>query len=212
MKRIQDSGFRIGGERRSFLPRRAGAPQSSIPHSQFRLGGFTLVEILVAIGLSSLVFLMLGSMSVLLLRAQRQALLDVRVIDSARFATESLARTLRTVSSSSITVVSPTEFTVSHDGRAGGLGCPTAPCVIRYRITPYGGNNVLEEVDGSAPALPLTSTALNVEMFRSTFIGRGTGDGQQPRAVITLRLRDPDGPPASAVVLETTVSLRVLEF
>lgn len=186
--------------------------RSSLLAPRSSYGGFTLVEILVAIGLSSLVFLMLGSMSVLLLRAQRQALLDVRVIDSARFATESLARTLRTVPPASITVVSSTEFVAQHEGRSGGLGCPTSPCTIRYQLATYGSNLVIEEIDGSAPALPLTSTALNVELFRVSFLGLGTGDGQQPRAVITLRLRDPDGPPASALILETTVSLRVLEF
>lgn len=190
--------------------------------------GFTLIEVLISLGVAVMLFISLSGLSAVLMRTQRGALRDVRVLDNTRYAIESIARTLRTVNSIDITPQgnSPTNgsssLVVSHRGRIGGLGCPTEPCAIQYSLTSAaacgGGpstSNVLCEQDGSALPLPLIPPSMCVQNFDIFLAGRAAGDNQQSRATITLTVRDGSCALSSSSVpltLTTTVSLRGLDI
>lgn len=183
-------------------------------------GGFTLIEAVVAAGVFAVAFTMIAASFTMALRVQRRSLENVRVIESARLAVESIAKVLRTTNPEDIG--SPPgsggsfeqNFRLEHRGKVGGKGCPIAPCTIQYRLP--GGSGTLTESYGTSSDVPLTSAAVFVEDFGIRMegwsgVGGSPPDGQQPRATVKLVVRDRKSPSAQPLVVQTTVSLRILE-
>lgn len=178
-----------------------------------RKNGFTAMEAVVAIGVFSLAFIIISGAFVFLLRSQKADIRDARLIDSSRFAIETMARTLRTVNPASIS--SPagntsgvSSITFSTNTHGGSLGCPSSPCVITYSLS----SGKLYERDGAMapPGLPLTSSVVYVNSFTVKLFNRGK-DQKQPKAVLILKLRPADSTIAPDLTLETSVSFRQLE-
>lgn len=186
--------------------------------------GFTLIELLVAGGLFAMIIVALSGAFTLVLRAQRQAVADREVVDTTRSAMESMTRAIRTVREEDI--LNPpldssdeensniTTLSFIHNGKVGGLGCPSAPCEVVY----FAKDGVLYELQRPAGseggrAFPLTTQAVRVELFRVIITGRGD-DNRQPRVTVVLDIRDarPNASQASLLPLTTTVSLRPPEL
>jgi Tfp pilus assembly protein PilV len=184
--------------------------------------GLSIVEVVVAVSIFSVLVLVMGSTVLSIARLQQQALRDARVVDNARYAIETMARTLRTVSSSDITVPSGnterggvSSITFTHRGKVGGVGCPdpTQPCTITYGYD--AGRHAIVERDtqggNTSGDLLLTTATVAVSRFAVFLSGRAPSDCRQPRVTILLEVRDPSGSRPS-IPLQTTVSLRSVDF
>lgn len=210
-----------------FRFRRTSYSPFAIRHSA--RNGLTLMELVVAAGIFSIMAIVLTGATAAILRAQREVVRDVRVVDSTRTAIDSITRTLRTVNEEDI-IDPPSDtnplldppirsITFLHYGRIQRLGCPqTPPCEVVYSIN----NNTLYETDripGVSDGLtfPLTGETVEVRDFRVIFRGRGPASGspcdnEQPRATIILQTRDKKSSANHDIALATTVTLRPLEF
>lgn len=204
-------------------------------HSRKHTFGFSLIELLIAGAVFSMVFLGTSMVFVNALRAQRESLADIRVIDNTRSAIESMARTIRTVNEYDIldppavpeadandTTGTRSSISFIHNGKVGGLGCPTAPCEITYLLDPI--SNRLYEVNRTPPGsgaggpppvteevFPLTAEGVTVQEFDVIVRGRGNCDNEPPRVTLALRII-PTGSPEKILPLTTTVTLRPLEI
>lgn len=196
-----------------------------------RSGGFTLIEILVAGSVFAMIFIGATSVFLFVLRAQRETLQDVRVVDSARSAMEEMSRTIRTVNERDIldppadtnsNPASPNQrIAFLHNAKTGGVGCPSAPCEIVYHFD--AASRTLYETSRPAPpstdsgiTVPLTSSNVEAANFGVILRGRGpaTGgpcDNAQPRVTLILHVRE-RGSIDTPLRLATTVSLRPLEI
>lgn len=179
-----------------------------IPHITKLCGGFTLVELLVALGLFSVVILISMGGFVRALRTERQLSAFALVNSNMSLLLEQMAREIRTganfcVNGNFCGSSSVLSFTNAR-------GEPVAYCFD-------GGDQAIERVVGGGPCgtgQGQKVTARNVAVQYLTFIvsGNQSNDGY-PSRITVLTGAAPQDPSASSytVNLQTTVSARVLD-
>ncbi len=154
-------------------------------------GGFTLIEMLVAIGIFVLVITLVSTIYVGAIGNQRRAFGLQDVLESSRFTLEAMARAIR---QSNITTATQTLLTLNHPSKGA----------VTYSLAGgrlYEGSN------------PITSQDVTVEDLRFLVSGLGAGDGLQPRVTIVMRVRSNATRAAEQkfVNVQTTVTPRNLE-
>ncbi len=165
--------------------------------------GFTVVELLVAIGLFSVVASIAMGGLVAAMRTQRQIAALIAAQNNVSFALEQIARDVRTGS----------EFCVSPN---------TSPCPPgELDFTNAMGQAVVYRVSagkiekGVADAFqPITGDNASVQYLSFELIGNSEGDGYPPRITITVGISSPTSTGGiSSIVsrIQTTVSARQLD-
>lgn len=163
-----------------------------------KTGGFTLLELIVAIGVFSAVISASTGIFISTLVAQRKAISLQNVQDNIRFATESMAKEIRTGENFSVNGETQLNFT-----NAAGAS-------IVYLLS---AGRIEKSADGGATFLPITADNIEVASLKFYLTGEAEGDGLQPKITITAKTRSKNVKIAeqSEMNLETTVSIREIQ-
>lgn len=161
--------------------------------------GFTLIELIVAFFVFSVLAVLAGGSFVAALNMQRRALNIKRVEENGRFILEMMARELR----------------VANPINTGNSSCPGSSALnfqhpvnglVDYSLL---GTEIRRTVSGGYSII----SNPDVEVTRLNFCvsGNSAGDDRQPRVTIILGLKTPgSGSDAATLDLQTTVSQRGL--
>ena len=180
--------------------------------------GFTLIEMLIALAIFSIIMVISVGSLISLINANHKAQTLKTVVNNLHFALENMSRSIRTgynyhCGSGSVTIAK---------------NCPTVPSselVFKAR----DGDYVLYVLDGGSikrsknkdPLLllddsqfiPITAPEINVEALSFYVDGAGQGDAKQPRVLILGRVTMlGKGKVLSTATIETLVSQRLLDI
>jgi type II secretory pathway pseudopilin PulG len=158
-------------------------------------GGFTLVELVVAVGIFSLVTLVLAGAFVATFRSQRSAFAFLHMQNNVRHALEVMSREMRTGTGFVLPASNHIRF-IDDRNRT-----------IEYCLHE---NMIRKTIDhGPCPlnSLEVTAAGVRVENLQFVLTGAAADDGQQPR--ITILLRIVSG--GISADLQTTITQRQLD-
>jgi prepilin-type N-terminal cleavage/methylation domain-containing protein len=186
--------------------------------------GFTLVEVLVAVALFTIVVTTAVSALLIILDANRKAQNISNTINNAFFTFETMARLMRTGVN-------------YHCGGSGSLDepndCPNGDSEVYFTddrgqfvhvwLDVSGGvGTIMQEVDDDGaqngisfgPEYPLTSDDFDVETLLFHVTGSDiSGDTEQPKTTITFHgISKPGTPESSELKLQTTVTQRMIDL
>ena len=161
--------------------------------------GFTLVEILVAVLIFSIVAVVFSSTFISSSKLQKRAFNIQQVEENASYILESMAKEIRV-------------------SRVSGpdTNCPSLPASTLSITHPVNGNIVYSlqgvSVQRTVGAIATTISSNTVEFTRLQFCISGTaiGDGKQPRVTILASMRSKSTLQRSSMDIQTAVSQRFL--
>jgi prepilin-type N-terminal cleavage/methylation domain-containing protein len=143
-----------------------------------RTGGYTLIELIVAVGLFAIVMLLASGAYLMMISLNRHAQGIATGINNLSFAVETMTRSIRTGSLYS----------------CGGLGdCPGGASSFSFMDTngltvsySLADSAIQETIDGSARTLTDPSVTVSSLTFYVVGTGKPPGDYQQPRVTATM--------------------------
>lgn len=157
--------------------------------------GLTLIELIVAIGIFSLVVIMIFGIFSLAIISQRRIIALRNVQDNIRFTIESMAREIRTGKN----------FTSG----AGSLSFNNAKGeAVIYRLN---SGIVEKSSDGGTNYSNVTGSEARVYYLRFYLVGQTAGDGLQPRVTITIGATSQVGNQSANLQVQTTISERFIQ-
>lgn len=170
-------------------------PKRGVGKSKFN-EGFTIVELLVAVAVFSIVVMVVSGVFVSSVGSQRKNINNQEVLDNARFVLEAVGRSVR---QSDITTADGTGSTLVVNHPIKGA--------ITYSLDDTAGQ-VLENGVG------LSAGSVFVERLTFVVGGSAATDLLQPRVSISLGIRNKNQKPGSdtTVNLQTTVTPRNLQI
>lgn len=160
--------------------------------------GFTLIELIVAVFVFSILVFMAGGTFVGALAVQKRALNIKKAEENAKFILELMAREIR----------------VANPITTADTGCPGVSSfsfrhpvngTIEYFLS---GSQVHRRVNGIDTVI--SSPDADVSRLSFCVSGNGSNDDRQPRVTVILGLKAVNAAEADAFDLQTTVSQRVL--
>ncbi len=160
------------------------------------MAGFTLIELVVAIGIFGLVVIMAVSIFVIALVSQRRIISLRNIEDNGRFALESMAREIRTGK--------------NFGGGSNSLSFTNAKGEsIIYQLN----NKTIEKSsDGGANYSAVTGPEVEVDYLNFYLLGQAPGDGLEPRVTITIGFTSQVGSQVSNTKIQNTISERFLQL
>ncbi len=190
-------------------------PQTSNPR------GFTLIEVIVGMGIFVIIIAVVLAVFLASVRASRKSIQNQNVTDNGRFVLEKISRAVRqsTIRSSS----SPSRLDLCH-ATVGytSLPCPCTASGLRCLEYTFDSvrSRILEtsgDASGNAVTAPITSNNVAVNSLIFSYPGGLVrGDIQQPRAVISLFIKEAltaTKPEEKAEIrLQTTITPRRLDL
>lgn len=163
--------------------------------------GFTLLEMIVALGVFSIVILTTSSGFLSLLNAERKAAAKIEIEDNLRFALEVMAKEIRTGRNYTDPGIQPiSDFSFVNANNE----------MITYRLSAQERIiKVIAREEAATEILPLSSEHIKVENLGFWVRGAGVGgaDGQ-PMVTITITAKTLGQKITSEFNLQTTVSQR----
>ena len=169
--------------------------------------GYTLLELIVSIGLFSIVMLVVTSAYLALISMDREARATNELVANLSFATESMMRNIRT-------------------GTAYSCGSGNGSCTqfsfldsqgqsMTYRLK---SNNTIGQCSGGstcvdASAIPLTDTRITIQALTFYVRGVGTSDVQQPQVTVTIKgTMATDAGKTTSFNIESSATQRLIEL
>jgi prepilin-type N-terminal cleavage/methylation domain-containing protein len=171
-----DWGVRTDNRERHSLP--MSMPDFQFPISNVQKSrGYTLIELIVAVGLFAMVMLLASGAYLLMIGINRQTQGIASGVDNLSYAIETMARTIRTGSA----------YT------CGGLGdCPNGASQFSFTnanretvVYDLSSAAIQETIGGGTPNI-LTDPAVTVSSLMFYVIGTTKNDGQQPHVTIVI--------------------------
>jgi len=161
--------------------------------------GFTLIEMIVAVSLFTMVsFVAIGSL-ITIADANRKVNSLRTTMDNVNFAIESMSRDIRTGTGYSVTGDNKKISFTDQNGAS-----------VQYRYN-VGQSTIQVKKDGSN-FKDITSPEIKIESAKFYVAGAGSGDGIQPRVIIIVKgVAGIKGKTISTFNLQTTVSQRKLD-
>lgn len=168
--------------------------------------GFTLIEMIVAVAVFTLVTSAASGLFISSLRAQRQSLASQSLLDQTSYLMEYMSRTLRMAKKELSAPACLSSNGLNYEKTRGGKG-------IKF-VNYYGvcqeffwddSAYQLKEVKGGGAEDFLTSNELKVVLFNIKLAGESQDDDDQPRVTIFL---DIEGKERSKIKIQTTISQR----
>jgi len=191
MRNIDISKYRSRG----FTPYEAEARCGS---SRLR-SGFTLVELIVAVFIFSILVFVAGGSFIGSLSMQRRALNAKKVEENGRYILESMSREIRVanpITSANSACPGPSMLTFQHPVN-GPIDYFLSGSQIHRR---YNGNDTI-----------ISNPDISVSRLNFCISGNFAGDDRQPRVTIILGLTETTGTTQlDSIDLQTTISQRVL--
>ncbi len=163
--------------------------------------GFTLIELMVAMSIFSIVMVMSMTSVFTIISVNRKAQSLSSVIDNLNFAVESMTRTIKTNTEYAIDTDAVT--VKNDDGES-----------LRYsRIVDADGKGRIMLRRGSAAAIPITAPEVDVDTFRTVQLyNDGPTDCEQPMLAIVIRGTATVGEEETEFSLQTVISQRDLRI
>ena len=202
------------------LPRRqAGETPASPAGGRNPKLGFTLIELIVGMGIFVVAVVGLSTLFVGVLRVQRQAFVESLVVDNARYAMDEMTRAIRVSDIEHIADNSP-QVSIVLDKQPmveDAFGCQNVPdCAVGYF---YTSDKRVEERRGDGITLwsfdlAGDASVVRADSFQVTARGcaatdaLGNPENVQPRVTLTLITSPRQASGAQPLNLQTTVSLR----
>lgn len=157
--------------------------------------GLTMIELIVAIGIFSLVIGMAFSTFVLALASQRRIIALRNTEDNVRFTIEAMAREIKTGK--------------NFNGGGSSVSFTNAKGeAVIYRLN----NNVVEKSsDGGINYSAVTGAEATVNYLNFYLMGQATGDMLEPRVTITIGITASVGNQTANLKAQTTISERLLQ-
>ncbi len=146
--------------------------------------GFTLLEMIVAIGVFSVAVLIAVSSFLNLESVEKKVQAGLEVQTNLRFALEIMAKEIRT----------GTSYHCSVDSGTDPVSCPAGLDYFVFKNA--GGSTIIyrrnsdrieKSSDGGATFQPLTASNVKVENLKFYAVGAETGDDIQPRIIINMK-------------------------
>jgi len=167
--------------------------------------GFTLLEMIVAIGVFSVAILIAISSFLNLEGIEKKVQAGLEVQTNLRFALEIMAKEIRTGTSYHCSL-SPGIEPVSCPSGLGSFSFKNAGgAVIIYRLN---AERIEKSSDGGSVFQPLTASNIKVENLKFYAVGAETGDDIQPRVLINMKASSPTRSGENAFGFQTMVSQR----
>jgi len=170
---------------------------------------FTLIEILVAVTIFSLIMGIASGIFISAIKAQRKTLAYQQLLDQTSYIMEYMSRALRMAKKDDIGGVNclnpdKVNFEVTHSGQGIKFRNYQDICQEFY----LDGIQLNEEKDGVV--LELTSTNLQVLYFNVNLIGETQIDNLQPRVTLLLNIKGTGEKPEQKpeIKIQTTISQR----
>ena len=169
--------------------------------------GFTLLELIVAVGVFSMAILIAVSAFLSLQAAEKRTQAFINLQNNLRFALEIMAKEIRTGE-------------LYHCGDEGGtepLDCLSGASALTFKnalgltvIYKKLGSSIQKSSDGGTIFQPLTAKDITINDLTFYVVGSPAGDNLQPRVIITLKASSPVGGDTKELSLQTTISQRKL--
>lgn len=157
--------------------------------------GLTMIELIVAIGIFGLVIGMVVGIFVLSIISQRRIIALRNVEDNIRFASESMAREIRTG--------------VNFSGGGSTLSFTNASGQsVVYRLN---GSAIEKSVNGGSTYSAVTGSEITVNYLSFYLAGQTLGDGLQPRITVVIGVTGQIGNQTANLKVQTTISERLLQ-
>ena len=182
--------------------------------------GFTLVEVLVAIAIFSVVISIAMGGFVMILRGQRQAASLVSAGNNVSFAMEQMAREIRTgynfcrpgSNCDTTQLGCPPGCTFVTKNELDFLNANGSPVIYCLNGTIIERSVTANALCGDASFQPITSSNILVQRLSFTFFGNLSNDLWPPRIVISIGVSSKEAQLAGdSINLQTTVSARQLD-
>jgi prepilin-type N-terminal cleavage/methylation domain-containing protein len=177
--------------------------------------GFTLVELLVAITLFSVIVSVAVGGFAGMLRTQRQITSLLTADANVGFAIEQMAREIRTGSAFCPAGTSGASLCDCSQNDPTTLSCRAAAFTdaegqsLVYKLQ---GGALMKSADGGSTYAPLTATNIVIPYFNVLLFGNTPGDHWNPRLTIQIGVASKDAALAGqALHLQTTVSARGID-
>lgn len=179
--------------------------------------GITLIEIMVATALFSIVMLISVGSITAINDANKKAQLTRTVMDNLNFAMENMARNLRVgttyhcgaTGSLTAPLDCPSgEKEIAFEGYRGSSSNPDDQIIYRLNTAT---NQIERSVDSGANYIVITSPELTIESLSFYVTGTASGDGKQPRVVISISGSATFKAAVSTFKVQTSVSQRRLD-
>lgn len=188
------------------LGRRGFGGQAGLSLHASGSSGFSLVEMLVSIGIFSLVMIVSVAAVVSMVNTNRYARAAKNVADNLAFAMESMSRNIKIGSSYNCGGWSGSSGT--NDGTCGSISFKDFRngTIRAYRLS----NGAVEQSFGGQSG-PITASEIVVENLTFTVTGSSNTDLVEPRVRINLKAYSEVGKSKVYYALQTTVSQRGLD-
>lgn len=157
--------------------------------------GYTLLEMIVSVGIFSIVMLAATGAYLSLIRLDREARAVNHVANNLSFAVDSMARAIRTGTSYRCNNNAGSPNCTATPGTSFGFQDAETPA--RTIVYSLSSGRVVVSINGGTP-IPITDPSITVQNLTFYVRGVGTGDGVQPQAAFTIRGVMPTSPGASA--------------
>lgn len=177
--------------------------------------GFTLVEILVAMAIFSIIIGISLTIFLSALQAQRKALASQRLVDQTGYVLEYMSRALRMVKKQ--TAESPSclsqnglNYEITRGGK--GLKFLNYQSICQEFFLDVNLKRLKEAKEDSEEFL--TSAELEVESFNIKLMGESDQDTDQPRVTLFLKIKGKGQKPEEKpeIKIQTTISQRGLDL
>lgn len=179
--------------------------------------GFTLIEVMVSVSIFSIVMLVATGSVFSIVEANKKTHSLKSVMTNLNFALESMARDMRvglkySCNGAGDCSAGGTEFIYKANRSVDGNGSydvSDANDRIEYSLS---GERLMRRVYGSgAPAYAITAEEIHITSMKFYATGTATGDGKQPKVVLTIRGYAGVGTTRSEFNIQTTVSQRAID-
>jgi prepilin-type N-terminal cleavage/methylation domain-containing protein len=163
--------------------------------------GFTLIELMVAMSIFSIVMVMSMTSVFTIISVNRKAQSLSSIIDNLNFAVESMTRTIKT--NTEYAIGTDTVSVENDDGQT-----------LRYsRIVDADGKGRIMLQRGTAAAIPITAPEVDIDTFRTVQLyNDGATDCEQPMLAIVIRGTAVVGEEETDFSLQTVISQRDLRI
>lgn len=159
--------------------------------------GFTLIELIVAVGIFGLVVTMATSIFVIAVVSQRRIISLRNIEDNARFALESMTREIRTGKNFSSSVNSLSFTNAKSES-------------VIYRLN---SKTIEKSSDGGVNYFVVTGSEATIDYLNFYLMGEAPPpDKSQPRITITIGVTSQVGSQISNIRIQNTVSERSLQL
>lgn len=174
--------------------------------------GFTLLEMIISMGVFAVAALIGVSSLLALTNAQRKALVFQSTQDNLRFAVEEMAREIRTGNFYYCGIsLSDIPATPSFKDCSSGGPSLNFTNVLGQRITYQALQNRIQKSQDGGAFQSITSGDVGIEYLTFYAIGSPNNDAFHPRVTIVSRGVSGSGVSRSELSLQTTVSQRTIQ-